>query len=93
MTGVHLEKGELNVKAVIAILATAVTLIIAFYNQVIIPIRDIQTSQLSMNIKMVEIQKTILDEKATYESFKTDLIKLKEQVSGIDKSLTIHLRK
>lgn len=48
----NLEKGQLNIIAVVSVVAVVGGLIIGFYNQVVIPIRDIQSAIAQINITL-----------------------------------------
>ena len=54
MTGVHLEKGELSIKAVVGLISTLFVLVIGFYSQVVIPIREIQLGLSQVQITLAE---------------------------------------
>jgi hypothetical protein len=70
MTGVHLEKGELSVRAVIGIVSFAGLLIIGFYTQVVIPIKEIQLGLAQVQMTLAEHndkEQVIVNEVSTLE--------------------------
>lgn len=74
MSDVQLEKGELSIKSVIAVITTLGVLTIGFYSQVVIPIKEIQ-------LGLVQVQNTL----AEHDDKELNII---NDVKTLDKRIT-----
>jgi hypothetical protein len=75
--GLQIEKGELSIRAVIGVISFCAILIVGFYTQVVIPIKEIQ-------LGLAQVQSTLMEHDDKEEAIKRDVTALDKRITTND---------